>query len=168
MYCHLCGIAPLRLLHPLDHPLDHQLLHPLDHPLDHLLPHLLDHPLDHLRPHGVLTQCTDPMQMVWNFWKLNDEMTSKTRRTTASRRPTEEPAQSERKSSGNGNSMNDGIDLGPDNPGGYANRNCAELSATVIPKILQSFTALNPTTFTGNTRDVANGNTHTTGTTWNL
>ena len=63
---------------------------------------------------------------VWNFRTLNYEMTSKTHSTTASRRPTEKPAQSERKSSVNGNSMNDGDDLGPDNPGGYTNQNCAE------------------------------------------
>jgi len=66
MCCHRIGIAPLPLLHPLDHPLDHQLLHPLDHPLDHLLLHLLDHPLDYLLFYGLLMQCTDSMQMTWN------------------------------------------------------------------------------------------------------
>ena len=46
--------------------------------------------------------------------------------TTASRRPTEEPGQSERKSSVTGTSMNDGIDLESDKPEGCTNQNCAE------------------------------------------
>ena len=57
---------------------------------------------------------------------LNYEMSCKTHRTTASRRPTEEPAQSERKSSVNGSSMNDGVDFGSDKLEGYVNQNCAE------------------------------------------
>ena len=61
-------------------------------------------------------------------------MSSKTHRTTASRRPTEEPAQSERKSSVNGSSMNDGDDLGPDNPGGNTNQNCAEFISDGDPE----------------------------------
>jgi hypothetical protein len=30
--------------------------------------------------------------------------------------------------------MNDGVDLGPDNPGGYANRNCAEFISDGDPE----------------------------------
>ena len=67
------------------------------------------------------------MQIAWKPWVLNDEMTSKTHRTTASRRPTEEPAQSERKSPGNVNNMNDGVDLGSDNPEECIKQNLAEL-----------------------------------------
>ena len=64
--------------------------------------------------------------MEYYSWTLNYEMSCKTHRTTASRRPTEEPAQSERKSSVAGSSMNDGVDLGSDKPEGCTNQNCAE------------------------------------------
>ena len=57
------------------------------------------------------------------FRKTNYEMTGKPNGTTASRRPTEEPAQSEGKSSGNGNTRNDGCGSRSDKPECHS---CAE------------------------------------------
>jgi hypothetical protein len=54
---------------------------------------------------------------------INSAMTRKTHGTTASRRPTEEPAQSEGKSSGNGNISNDGCGSRSDKPECHS---CAE------------------------------------------
>ena len=69
-----------------------------------------------------------------DYRKLNYEMTSKTYRTTASRRPTEEPAQSERKSSVIGSSMNDGVDHGSDKLEGCTHQNCAEFLSDGDPE----------------------------------
>ena len=53
----------------------------------------------------------------------NEDLMNRHRMTTASRRPTEEPAQSEGKSSGNGSSKNDGRASRSDKPECHS---CAE------------------------------------------
>ena len=82
--------------------------------------------------------------MVLNSRTSNYEMTCKTHRTTASRRPTEQPAQSERKSSVNGSSMNDGDDFAPDKPRGHTNQNCAEFISDGDPDNTTNIHSIKP------------------------